>query len=108
MSLINALKGARRGVQNVRAHRAARPLAVENVDVQHYGSGHMYCKDCGTIAAPATDTPGSILIELVLWLCFIIPGLIYSLWRHSRRHDVCAKCGSAHLIPPDSPLAGSR
>jgi len=107
MSLINAIKGARRGVQNVRAHRAAQPPDVAQAGV-HYGSGHMYCKDCGTIAAPATDTPGSILIELVLWLCFIIPGLIYSLWRHNKRHDVCAKCGGAHLIPPDSPLARPR
>ena len=104
MSLINALKGARRGVQNVRAHRTAAPQSDAYADTAS-SSGHMYCKECGAITAPATITPGSILIELVLWLCFIIPGLIYSLWRHNKRHDACAKCGSSHLIPPDSPLA---
>lgn len=106
MSIINAIKGARRGVQNVRAHRKASPQSVAQPG--QYDSGHMFCKQCGSIAAPATNTPGSILIELVLWLCFIIPGLIYSLWRHNKRHEVCAKCGSTHLIPPDSPLARLR
>lgn len=62
------------------------------------------CKQCGTVAESKTETPGSILIELILWLCFLIPGLIYSLWRHSRRHEVCRACGSADIVPIDSPI----
>ncbi len=63
----------------------------------------MICADCGHAGRTATRTPGSILIEVVLWCCLIVPGLVYSLWRHSRRHEVCASCGSASIIPQDSP-----
>jgi hypothetical protein len=60
---------------------------------------------CGRVAAPVQHTPGSLAIEVVLWLCFLVPGLVYSLWRHSARHDVCASCGGASLLPPDAPVA---
>jgi hypothetical protein len=43
----------------------------------------MICQDCGAQGTPKSHTRGSILIELVLWLLFIIPGLLYSLWRLS-------------------------
>lgn len=48
---------------------------------------------------------GSILVELALWLFFIVPGLIYSIWRHASVYQGCAKCGSNALIPLDSPVA---
>lgn len=60
------------------------------------------CTQCGYAGASKTATKGSFLIEVVLWLCFLIPGIIYSLWRLSSRHSVCPKCGGA-LIPTDSP-----
>lgn len=65
----------------------------------------MYCKACGNNGPTTAKTPGSLWIELVLWLCFIVPGLIYSLWRLSARKQVCASCGSPDLVPPDSPVA---
>jgi len=70
------------------------------------------CKQCGTVGEPVNSTPGSMAIELVLWLCFLIPGLIYSLWRLSRRHSVCRACGSKDLVPVNTPvgqaIAGDR
>ncbi len=48
-------------------------------------------------------TSGSIAIEIVLWLAFLIPGLIYSIWRLTTRRDACAACGSAELVPENSP-----
>src|SRR3990167_5644681 len=67
-------------------------------------SGQMVCKSCGTIGEGKSSVRGSIGIEIILWLCLIIPGLIYSLWRLSTRRNVCAKCGGAELIPVDSPI----
>lgn len=67
----------------------------------------MVCKTCECLGVPRRHTKGSLLIEIVLWLCFIIPGLIYSIWRLNTRGDVCASCGSAELVPADSP-AGKR
>jgi hypothetical protein len=67
-------------------------------------SDSVVCKQCGHYGEPERHTKGSIWIELVLWLCFIIPGLIYSIWRLNTRANVCAKCGSTELLPIDSPL----
>ena len=64
----------------------------------------MICSKCGTVANPKTRTRGSIWIEIVLWCCFIIPGLIYTLWRLTSREDVCRACGSHELVPLDSPF----
>lgn len=50
-------------------------------------------------------TNGSILIELILWCFFIIPGVIYSIWRLTSRHAACPKCGAANMIPMSSPVA---
>lgn len=65
----------------------------------------VYCLACGTEAPAKVVTRGSLLIEIVLWMCFIIPGVIYSLWRSGARQNVCTSCGSSQVIPPDSPNA---
>lgn len=64
----------------------------------------MVCKACGNHGETREHTKGSILIEIVLWLCFIIPGLIYSIWRHSTRKPACTACGSDELVPPHTPV----
>jgi len=65
------------------------------------------CKECGTTGSADRVTRGSLLIEIVLWLCFLVPGIIYSLWRMTTRYDACRVCGSAHVVPLDSPV-GAR
>lgn len=64
----------------------------------------MICTVCGTAAEPKRITKGSTLIELILWLCLLVPGLIYSIWRLSTRYDACSKCASSQLVPVDSPV----
>jgi len=66
--------------------------------------GYRVCTQCGTAAKPARRTPGSFIIELVLWLTFLLPGLIYSIWRITTRGNVCSSCGSRQLVAPDSPV----
>lgn len=63
------------------------------------------CDACGTVGWPKSKTPGSFAIEIVLWFCFIIPGVIYSLWRMTSRKQVCSACGSPNTIPASSPKA---
>lgn len=65
------------------------------------------CTVCGHDGETKTVTPGSILIELVAWLCFLIPGLIYSIWRHSTRHEACASCGSRSLVNSNTKAAAT-
>lgn len=68
----------------------------------------MYCTACGHEGETATHTKGGMLIELVLWLCFAVPGLVYSLWRINSRHQACSACGSRALVPTTSPVAKAQ
>jgi predicted RNA-binding Zn-ribbon protein involved in translation (DUF1610 family) len=65
--------------------------------------GSMICPNCGTQGEPKSITQGNILIELVLWLCFIIPGVIYSIWRLSSRKEACPACGQTGMIGITTP-----
>ena len=67
-------------------------------------TGAMVCPSCGTRGEPKTITRGSTLIELILWLCLIVPGLIYSIWRLTTRQKGCPACGAAGMIPVTSPM----
>ena len=62
------------------------------------------CTSCGYVGEPKTITRGTFAVEVVLWLCFLVPGFIYSVWRMSSRHDGCPTCGLTTLIPQDSPM----
>jgi len=63
----------------------------------------MVCPNCGTIGNPTTVTKGSFIMELALWLCFLVPGLIYSLRRLTTRYNnACPKCKSV-MLSTDTP-----
>jgi hypothetical protein len=64
----------------------------------------MVCTNCGHFGTSRTHTPGSFVVERFAWLLFILPGLVYSLYRVSARKKVCAMCGAAQLVPEHSPL----
>jgi hypothetical protein len=64
----------------------------------------LICVRCHETAYnPKTHTPGSLGMEIALWLFFLVPGVIYSVWRLSARAKVCPSCGSGELIPLESP-----
>lgn len=65
------------------------------------------CSNCGTVGKPKTVTKGSFLIELVLWLSFLFPGFLYSMWRLSSKTKGCRYCGSENMVPLNSP-AGEK
>ena len=61
------------------------------------------CTECGYVGKAKKTMKGNFLIEVVLWLTFIIPGVIYSIWRLANTPLVCPKCGKESLIPTDTP-----
>ncbi|MBA7713419.1 hypothetical protein ES703_122422 [subsurface metagenome] len=65
----------------------------------------MICSKCGYKGKPKLHTKGNIGMEIVLWLFFLLPGLIYSIWRHASRYKGCPKCHEPNMLPLDSPLA---
>lgn len=63
------------------------------------------CTRCGWHGeSTRTITKGHIVIELILWLMFLLPGLFYSAWRHASRYEGCPQCRAANPIPANSPL----
>lgn len=65
------------------------------------------CRSCMSTISPIKITPGSFLVEIVLFLLFILPGLLYSAWRISNRYAACPVCRSREIIPLHSPAAQS-
>lgn len=61
------------------------------------------CTTCGYVGNIKIITKGSLLIEIVLWLFLIFPGLIYSIWRQTTKYNACPKCKNPSMIPSDSP-----
>lgn len=91
---------------------ALMPLGIILLAVSFFVRGNpkgsdFICTQCGVAQDPATAVKGSMLIELALWILFIVPGLIYSLWRLSSKHKRCRSCGGTVLIPVESP-AGQK
>jgi len=66
--------------------------------------GKSVCQSCGYIGNPTKVMRGSFLIELILWCCLFIPGMIYTVWRYTSQYYACPKCGKDSMIPTDSPI----
>lgn len=60
------------------------------------------CTACHSVGRPRTKTRGLFAVEVLLWMCFLIPGFLYTLWRVATRYKACARCEAA-VIPLDSP-----
>ena len=61
------------------------------------------CLTCGHVGTPRLKAPGSTAITLILFCFYIIPGIIYQIWRNSSVKEVCELCGGTLLVPPNSP-----
>jgi hypothetical protein len=75
----------------------------------NYPRDFRLCLQCGEIGRPRIATRGGgvmgCLLTVVLLCLAVIPGILYLLWQHSTKHQVCAKCGALTLVPLDSPVA---
>ncbi|NIP99517.1 MAG: hypothetical protein GWM98_03090 [Nitrospinaceae bacterium] len=50
------------------------------------------CMECGCQREPIYVKRGLLVIEILMWLCYLFPGVIYSIWRRVRKQQVCPKC----------------
>jgi hypothetical protein len=60
------------------------------------------CETCGICGWPKSFTPGSLAVELVLWILFCFPGVVYTVWRLASRRKVCPSC-QGKMIDLQSP-----
>ena len=57
-----------------------------------------FCKQCHNTVQASNKAGGSFIIEVILYLLFIVPGLIYSVWRMSSKRLTCPECGSTDVV----------
>lgn len=58
----------------------------------------IHCPNCKYDGPAKFTTKGSFFVEVVLWLIFIIPGFIYSVWRLTSAGYVCPQCGYNYIV----------
>lgn len=56
------------------------------------------CPNCGYEGPGKRFIKGSFGIEVVLWLLFLIPGFIYSIWRLTTPYFGCPKCEYQYVV----------
>lgn len=61
------------------------------------------CTLCGFTGVPTREIQGSLGVEILLWFFFIVPGLIYSVWRSGSKFDACPHCQKPSMVPSVSP-----
>ena len=78
-----------------------KALKVSAVDfTKKYG-----CMECGCQRDPIDAKRGLLVIEIFMWLLYILPGVIYSIWRRVRKHQVCPNCLSPSVVLTSSSRA---
>jgi hypothetical protein len=82
-----------------------RPVYIGFIQGKDEHEGRKHCMTCGIDAVPAEENKGNGLIEIILWICFILPGLIYSIWRRTNVVEICPSCGARPMVPFASPSA---
>lgn len=65
----------------------------------------LVCTQCGYVGRPRYAAKGSLGVEILLWFFFLLPGIIYSVWRLSSKANSCPQCKGSSLIPLTSPNA---
>jgi len=61
------------------------------------------CLTCGTEDRVVLRPRGYFALEVFLWLLYLLPGLLYSMWRVSTKYRACSVCGSEDVVPLTSP-----
>lgn len=83
---------------------APREVPVDDgIGVSSFGQ---VCSNCRTyVSVPKKEMPGSFGVEVLLWFFYIVPGILYSMWRRNEDNwkPVCANCDSKNFVPVSSP-----
>jgi hypothetical protein len=103
MGLVTACEGCGQGVTGAvtKLKRVNGKYLCPRCASNPAGVARFYCTNCKAYS-PYARTKGSGWIELVLYLCYLIPGVIYSIWRRSGNSKLCPTCKQATLISAES------
>ena len=56
------------------------------------------CMECCCQRDPIWVKRGWLIIEIVMWLLYVLPGVIYSIWRRVRKQQVCPNCLNPTMV----------
>ncbi len=73
-----------------RAAQAAR--LSEQARRQAAATSGISCPSCGEVDLPLARRRGSRLVHVLLYLAWILPGILYGLWRSQVQTFHCRKC----------------
>ena len=62
------------------------------------------CTTCGYMGKMDKTVKGHFVIEIILWICWLLPGLIYTIWRLNNKTNICPKCGKDNVVDAESPI----
>ncbi len=63
------------------------------------------CMECGCQRDPIQAKRGFLVVELFMWLLYILPGVIYSIWRRVRTQQICSNCRTPSIVLTSSSRA---
>ena len=69
------------------AQEPPEPVLLQDVELR--------CGRCGYIGPAEPYAPGKTWLEAVLWIAFVVPGFLYSMWRLFGRRYLCPRCKDA-------------
>lgn len=78
---------------------------AEVQDTSFFGAEKEFCTSCQEAVFSERQTPGSVLLLIVLTCFFFLPGVLYLAWMLASRYDACPNCGGRSLVPVNSPAA---
>ena len=78
-----------------------KTLKVGHIDF----SKKYICMECGCQRDPIKAKRGLLVIEVFMWLLYILPGVIYSIWRRVRSQEVCPNCLNPSIVLTSSSRA---
>lgn len=61
--------------------------------------GILFCQDCELAGVGASSKRGSVLITILLLCFFLIPGIVYMIYRNHTKGTQCEHCHSKNVIP---------
>ena len=56
------------------------------------------CMECSCQRDPIWVKRGWLIVEIVMWLLYVLPGVIYSIWRRVRKQQVCPNCLNPTMV----------
>jgi hypothetical protein len=71
-----------------------KPIKFNSIDFNE----KYLCMECGCQRDPIDAKRGLLVIEIFMWLLYILPGVVYSIWRRARKHQVCPNCGNPSMV----------